>query len=319
MAYRAALATGNFNTAATWAQGTNTPSIHASSNITASVAGVTSATFTAPNTTNAVNGLLVYLVAKGTATTITATLQEATVDTACTATITLANVTAGTWIFFKPATPYVFTAITAGRYRWKLTVDSGTTTTVAQASSANFAYISFDDRASVPVSGDFTYIVGSNNATSNVLTMDGTQTIGNNVLSGISRSITNAMYIANGGSVQLDTAASSSLTHRGHIVVDNGGFFGCGTTGSPLSASYVAQVISTTDNSGLWALGTGSIVLQGTPKSSTTLFKTTYVSFFPFGTSTRTFGRDLIYTPQIKQGKNGHRTSQYPSTSETLK
>lgn len=76
----------------------------------------------------------------------------------------------------------------------------------------------------------------------------------------------------------MDTAATSSLTHRGHIVVDNGGFIGCGTTGSPLSASYTASIIATTVNAGVVLLGTGSSIFQGTPKSSTTLFKTTYVS-----------------------------------------
>lgn len=85
MAHRIANATGNWGTAATWLQGTNTPTLHASNNTTLSVAGVTSATFTAPNTSNQATGLLVYLVAKGTATTITATLQESTVDTAHTA------------------------------------------------------------------------------------------------------------------------------------------------------------------------------------------------------------------------------------------
>lgn len=276
MAYRIANATGNFGTAATWLQGTNTPSLHASSNTTLSTSGVTSATFTAPNTSNQAVGLLVYLVAKGTATTITATLQESTVDTAHTATITLSDVEARTWLFFKPASGYTFTTTGAGAYRWKLAVDSGTTTTVAQASTANFAYISCDNRQTVPVSGDPTWVVGANGTTPAVVTVDGTRTCGNTGAPA-SRSITNALYIGDNATLALDETASCTLNHNGGIFVDVGGTLSCGTV-TPLNKSYTAQIIALSSNQGIAGASGGSVILQGAAKSSTTLFKTTYVS-----------------------------------------
>lgn len=277
MAFRLANATGNFNTAATWLQGTNTPTLHASNNIALSTSPSLSATFTAPNTSNAASGLLVYLVEKGTATTITATLQESTVDTAHTQTITLANVEAGTWIYFKPAAPYTFTTTSSNAYRWKLTVNSGTTTTVAQATTANFAYISLDNRQVVPVSGDNVFIAAANGTTAVTVTMDGTQTIGTNVNGGV-RSLVNAMYVSTGATLAMDTAASSTLNHRGAIFVAAGGTLTAGTVGSPLNKAYTAQFIANTANQGLmWNAG-ANIHLQGAPKSSTTLFKANYVS-----------------------------------------
>ena len=276
MAYRAALATGNFNTAATWLQGTNVPTIHASTNTSLSTTPVYSATLTAPNITNASVGCMVYLVAKGTATTITATLQESTVDTAHTVTINLANVNAGTWIFFKPATPYTFTTLLANRYRWKFVVDTGTTTTLAQASTANPACIYYDNRAVVPVSGDYVYIVGENGSTTIDVTLDGTQTIGNNVTSGVARSITNALYLSNSGKLTGDTTASHQLTHRGTVYVDVAGEINVGTVASPLSSSYTSTFIAGTDQGGFTYSDGGKSVLQGTPKL--TSWKALYVS-----------------------------------------
>lgn len=277
MAWRAANATGNFNTAATWLESCNTPSIHASNNISITSANSFSATFTAPNTTNAVVGCWVYLVSKaaaGAPTTLTATLQEATVDTAHTATITLTNVENGSWIFFKPAASYVYTATTAGRYRWRLVCDTGTVT-VAQASTANFAYMSVDNRQVVPVSGDNVFIAEANGTTAVTVTMDGTQTIGTNVTSGASRSITNALYIGTGGSLEMDTAASSTLNHRGNIFIDNYGRLGCGTSGSPLSSSYTAQIIANTNSGVINTTANATLQLHGAPKTD---WKARYVS-----------------------------------------
>lgn len=274
MAYRLANSSGSFGTAATWDTGTNVPTLNASANIIVSVAGIFGVTYTAPNITNASTGVAVYLTAKGTATTITATLQENSVDTAHTQTITLANVELG-WIYFRPTTPYVFTAVTAGRYRWKFTVDAGTTTTVAQIATANPCYIATDNRNLVPASGDNAFVIAINNATPVTVTCSGTQTVGTNVVSGINRSITNAIQIANQGALQMSTAANSTLNHRGDIVVDPGGEFSCGTSGSPLSGTYLCQIISNTATAGIWVSTGGKSYLQGNPR---TFPKTTHVS-----------------------------------------
>lgn len=276
MAFRAANATGNFNTASTWLESANTPTIHASTNVNITSANSFSATFTAPNTTNAVVGCWVYLVSKGAATTMTATLQEATVDTAHTATITLSNVEAGTWIFFKPAATYTYTATTANRYRWKLVVDTGTATVAQNASTANFAYMSMDNRQVVPVSGDNVFIAEANGTTGITVTMNGTQTIGTANPTNQSRALTNALYIGTGGALEMDTTASSTLNHRGAIFVDSGGRLGCGTTGSPLSSSYTAQIIANTSVGVLNIMPTAQVQLHGSPKTSA--WKALYVS-----------------------------------------
>ncbi len=68
MAYRVTNGAGtSFNTTTNWDEGVNTPSIHASTSITVTSGGVTSATFTAPNITNACTGVLVPIAARGTA------------------------------------------------------------------------------------------------------------------------------------------------------------------------------------------------------------------------------------------------------------
>lgn len=272
MPNRIAQATGNFGTAATWHQGTNTSTLHASTNVNITSAASTSATFTAPNIVNAANGVLVYLTSKGSATTMTATLQEATVDTAHTVTINLADVELG-WIYLRPASTYTFTAVTAGRYRWKLTVDSSTAT-VAQASTANFAYISVDNRTGVPGSGDNAYIVEPNGTTAINVTMDGTQVVGTGTSAGTDRSIANAILISKDCQLQMDTAATSELTLRGGVWVKNGGDYSCATVASPLSSSYTATVIAGTNPSVIYWEDGATGIWQGSPKT----YQTTTVS-----------------------------------------
>jgi hypothetical protein len=265
MAHKIAQATGNFGTAGTWYQGTNTPTIHASTNVNITTTPSYSATFTAPNTTNAVNGVLVHLTSKGSATTLTATLQEATVDTAHTVTVNMSDIELG-WVYLRPVTPYVFTATTAGRYRWKLTVDTSTAT-VAQASTANFAYISVDDRTGVPVSGDNGWIVEPNGTTDITVTMDGTRTVGTGTNAGTERSVANALLISNDCQLQMDTAASSDLTIRGSVWVKAGGEFSCATTSSPLSSSYTATVQAGTHPSSIYYENGATGIWQGASKT----------------------------------------------------
>ena len=135
MSFRIATATGNYGTSSNWYQGTNSPTVSGTTNVSLSTTPLQSQTFTAPNTTNSVQGVMTYLVAKGTATTITATLVESGVDTAHTVTVNLSDLQANSWVYLKPVSGYTFTTTAAGAYRWKFSVDSGTTTTLAQASA----------------------------------------------------------------------------------------------------------------------------------------------------------------------------------------
>jgi hypothetical protein len=71
----------------------NTPTMHATTNISISGTLRYTAPFTAPNTTNKVTGMLLYIVTLP-GTTITVTLQENSIDTAATVTL---NTTASKW------------------------------------------------------------------------------------------------------------------------------------------------------------------------------------------------------------------------------
>jgi hypothetical protein len=64
------------------------------------------------------------------------------------------------------------------------------------------------------------------------------------------------------------------------MIVDVNGEVNAGSTGSPLSASYTATLImnGAAGNAGLGVLTGGRFIAQGTPKSSTTLWKGTYAS-----------------------------------------
>lgn len=77
---KACIASGPWSTIGTWGNVPNTPTIHASTNLTLTAGNTFTATWTAPNTTNYVVGVIVYLntVATGS---IVVTLQESTVDT----------------------------------------------------------------------------------------------------------------------------------------------------------------------------------------------------------------------------------------------
>lgn len=298
MATRVALATGNAGTAGTWGQVQNTPTVHASTNITVSTSAVFSATFTAPNTTNAALGALIQIVnkaASGSPTTITATLQEdllgtATwLDTLCTSTITLSNAVVNVWSDFYYATGYIYATTGANRYRWKLVCDTGTCTVVANSAGTAFAYQSYDNRNSVPVDTETVYIQSKNATTAVTVTLDGTRAWGTQGLGAGSgspsgsghRAVSGGTYISNGGMLSGDTTANHQLTHRGEIICYGGGELRVGTTGSPLGASITSTWIFTDASNGaagVQIMDTGKVTLQGAAKSSTSLYATTLVS-----------------------------------------
>ena len=65
MAIRGNIGTGPWNTAGTWGTLSNTPTLHTSNSIIISTSNVYTATFTAPNTTNALVQVVFHLVSSG--------------------------------------------------------------------------------------------------------------------------------------------------------------------------------------------------------------------------------------------------------------
>lgn len=275
--------TGNWSTAGTWNQVTNTPSIHASTNISISTSNLFTATFTAPNTTNACTGVAFYQTTKGTVGNITVTLQESTVDTAATGTVAATLFTNnGTLIYFKFASPYVFTTTGAGAYRFKVVNSSagGPPTFAADSGGANVAYIATDDRTGPPASTDDVFVLGNNGANTVTITVDGSQTIGSGVASNIQRSVTGAVRFGERGKIVWDTASSATLTHKGSFYGLPGSIWNMGTVVTPYPAGKVASLITNQNGvSGQFGITTnGDLVLQGAPQTSTSLWKTTYSS-----------------------------------------
>lgn len=257
--------------------------ISASQTITS--AGTTTGAFTAPNLVNAVTAALFYLDTKGTANTITATLQEnlgaGFVDTTTTQTLTLANVNIG-WLHFRPSITHTFLTTTANRYRWKIAVDTGSCT-IALAAVGSTHFQSFDDRHSVPVTGEMIYDIGINEQSPVSLTIDGTTLTGGAAGSGspTNRTMNGGAVVGNGGTWKYDTTADVQFDLTGWLHVDLGGRIEGASVASPLPANR--RIVQRFDMAGAGQAGL-SIVnnaegeVQGAPKSSTTLWKTTYVS-----------------------------------------
>lgn len=275
--------TGNWSTAATWNQIANTESIHASTSITVTSGGVYSATFTAPNTTNAVTGVLVYCSAVGTAGTIVFTLQENSISTAATTSLTITDLQTSGWFFVKLPTPYVYTATTAGYYRWKINTSgaSGTTSLAANSGGTNFAFGSTDDRTAVPTTGDDVYIAGNNLAAVVVTVDDTSRLVGSGAATGapLARTTTAAIYLANGGALGWSTTADATLEVKGQILSAVNGEIQMGTVATPIPAAYTARLITNQNGADvkydLQVESAGKWKMQG---ASRTFWKTKFVS-----------------------------------------
>jgi hypothetical protein len=328
MAYRVSAQTGNFSTASTWNQVTNTPTIHASTSITVTNSNKYTATFTAPNTTNACTGVLVLCTTVPTQD-WTVTLQENSIDTAATATIAVADIpvssSSTSWVYFRFSAPYVFTSTTAGYYRFKLrTASSATGQAAADSGGSLFAFLAVDDRQSVPATTENVWVQAPNNTGTLTVTMDGTQSIGDgadtSLMVAAQRSLGLALTVGKGGVVSWDSTASATLTVKGSVINLVGGEFAMGTVATPIPAAYTARLLfnqnGTTTNYGIRNNAGGRMILQGAPKSSTSLWKTKYVSGVgtaasPLVTSTAvdwSVGDEIMITPGTDSATNYNET-----------
>ena len=322
MAYRIPNGVGtNFNQPANWDEGVNTPTIHATTNITVTAGGVTSATFTAPNITNACTGVLVPVATKGTAGTITATLQENSagwVDVAgATATINIAALVASTHVFFQFGTPYVFAATTADYYRIKLNTvgAAGTTSIAADSGAANFSYIAYMNSNVVPTTGDDIHFQSPNQGAELAVSLDASPSIGSgtNTSVPVFRSWGNAMVFSNNGVLSWPTGTSRTVTCKGNVLLENAGELRMGATGAKIAAGVTARLAfdqnGTTTNYGLVQLNGGKLILQGADKTfkKTTLSSGVGTAASPFVTADSvdwSVGDELIFVPVSNNATN---------------
>lgn len=269
--------TGNI-TDPIWDTVTNTPTIHASTNISLSTTALFTQTFTAPNTTNACKGVLLY-VSQGTNNlrVVTVTLQQSSVDTAAAVTFALPPLASSTsWLYFQFPTPYVFTTTAAGAYRFKIqSASTSAGSFSADSGGANMAYIAVDDRPASAANNEL--MIASPNAgtvTNYTVTNVGSNTISNNIdvttSSPTPRSVGNAITICWGSVLKMDTTANSTLISKGHILTADGGELQVGTVASPLSSSITANInmsMAINTSAGVRSLHNGKITLQGASKA----------------------------------------------------
>lgn len=286
--------TGNFNTAATWDSSITPGTIHATTNVSITTAGIDTTSFTAPNLVNKATGVWVYAATYPAAgRDWTAELYESGLATGSIATIVQTDmpVTAG-WIYFRLATPYTFTTLTASSYKWKIkstTANSGSTAADNTSTSLVFPIHTYD-LTQAPGTADQCWIGPHNCTTAVTVTVDGTAGDirgGATTNQGTSaRSTTLSLYV--GGSLtdskailKWDTAASASLSVSGAGLINDGGEVQMGTVASPypssFTATYTARQSGGGTNTGLSAvtLSTARIIMQG---ASRTYIATTYVS-----------------------------------------
>lgn len=322
MSYRVSNGAGtNFNTAANWDEGVNTPSIHASTNITVSSGGVFSAVFTAPNLVNACTGVLAPIAARGTAGNIIATLQEfngaAWVDTAATVTVGITSLIASTHVFFRFGTPYVFTTLTAGYYRIKFNTSgaSGTTSIAADSGAANFAYIAYMNNNVVPGAGDDVHIVSPNQGTALTISLDTSPSIGSGGNTSVPtfRSWQNALVLANLGQLAFPTATSRTLTPKGNIIIENSGWLQMGQTSAQIAAGITAKISfdqnTVNVNYGLIKLTGGIVSMQSVAKTykKTTLSSGVGTAASPFVATDSvdwSVGDELVFVPVSSSATN---------------
>lgn len=255
----------------------------AATNTTVTSAGIFSATFTAPNTTNAVTGVWIYINSfPNSGCDFRVTLQEATVDTACTTTILNADMRFG-WNYVRFPTPYVFTATTAGRYRFKVNNTVAITSGTLALSASLFAYTAtYDSTTATPAVGDDVWVGGFHNGgltpVTNTLTGtsnsfgSGTDTT---MVIATTRSIGAGLTIGNGGKLKLDDAASSSVQIRGSVFITAGGIFEAIQTDKTKTINIIMDNHSTNGDYGIMtasgAVG-GQVLFEGAERDVYTTY-----------------------------------------------
>lgn len=306
MAIKVATSSGNFNTAGTWYTGTETN--------TGSTGGATMSTtrytaaFTAPNTTNTCQGIVVsmYSLPTSSLSSVTAQLQEyngSTWNDCAGASMTLnesdidafryytASTTVALFLYFKFGTPYTYTTTSAGYYRVKLSRAVGSSSLAVYASTVTGEVwgVIVDDRTGAPASSDTCYVVGVT-GTKTTVTLDGACACGPTVTADgtdystitPSNSANWGLCIGYQGQVIPDSTQNTTLTMNGSApIVVAGGQLNFGTASAPYTASYTAQIVynpKTAYSCGIRVYGYNASLEHFSMVGQSKTYKTTYTS-----------------------------------------
>ena len=288
MAFRVANATGNWSAAGTWWTAANTPTIHASTNLTITTGGIFTQTFTAGASVDSITGVVVYPVASWSGKTITFTLQAGGVDTATTVAITGADVSLGVPLFVKLTVPVLQVATTV--YRFKVTTNTGTCTIAQSSTASQIAAIITNDVTGAPASGDSTFILSQNANTDTTVTIDDTSAISgsNAAISGATAFATSNRFwdmalqfngaVTGTATLIHATGANTAIELKNSVWQGNNGIYTC----KPTSA-YTATVNwtpgATANNSIWWNFAQGSQYdIQGVGLATPAYWKAKQVS-----------------------------------------
>lgn len=219
----------------------------------------------------------------------TATLEESGAATASVATILQTDMpTSGLtgWVYFRLATPYVYTTTTASAYKWIIkstTANSGSV--AADTAGTAVCFLSTEDTTGSPTTTDTCWIPSFNCTTGITVTVDGTAgDIRGAGTNGTQRQISQGLQFGSSltqslAVLKFDTSASASLSVTQMAVVGDGAEIQMGTVASPYPSSFTATYTARQGGggtaTGILRYGTGRIICQG---ASRTYYNTTYVS-----------------------------------------
>ena len=231
------------------------------------VAGVTSNTFTAPNTTDSVTGVWIFFHSVPSIGDVTISLQESGV-TKTTEVLPLASIDYG-WTYVRFTTPYKFTTTSAGAYRFFASnpYNSGG----LRIDGSKFAYGVTTD-ATIALSslavGDDLWVGGfmdSSGLTAKSLTLtDGLSFgSGDEKVFNYQTSITKgaAITVGNGGTCKLDNSTNTTVQIRGAVFVTKGGLFDM--RGSPTKSIITKLIIDCETANGNYGLFSASAAYGG--------------------------------------------------------
>lgn len=285
MSYKCAVTTGDWSAGATWRTNFNTPTMHASSNLTITVGGVFTEDQVAPNSTDKIEGLVFAPVAGYAGRTITITLQENSVDVGTPIVLTGNNIRLNQPMLALLASGFT---VTSGRtYRFKIQTDAGAPTCALSTTATRGAAIILKDTTGAPAAGDHPYVLPINASTGITVTIDNTSAVAGDGSAPISVFYTglllrswNNMCIGAAASVAAEVAfktnADTKLTWSSNILVYPGAKWTQKPDSSHRSDMYMSAASALSCFFGGYD---GAIVdVEGDPKANPDYWRTTLVS-----------------------------------------
>ncbi len=160
------------------------------------------------------------------------------------------------------SSPYTFTTLTAGAYRWKMRSAGGSSDRLRQSSTSTsrWCFICFDDRTATISANDTIFVVDA------ATKIDSNITLGNGVTGVVGWKWTHALYILTGGDLDFDDGGSYTLTLEGSVIISGGGQLGSGTALSSSVSGTIEWDMGSYSNGNfyLYVIRGGRVNLKGT-------------------------------------------------------